>query len=140
MSMFDEIFEKAKDVTSAATKKTDTMVKISKLKLSGVQINNSIKSEYERLGAVVYEQIKSGEEDKEQVSAIVDVIDTYYGELSDITHKIEDLQNILVCPQCSLRNKTGATYCSNCGAKLAQEVESEVVDDDDSDTGFDSIE
>lgn len=138
MSVLDDIFEKAKDVTSAATKKTDAIVKISKIKLNCVQINNAIKTEFEHLGASLYDQMKSNEEDMNELMAIVEVIDGHYQELNELNHKLEELQNILVCPACGAKNKPGSAYCSRCGTKLAEE-EPDVMDEEDGDTGFDPV-
>ncbi len=141
MGLMDDIFEKAKDVTNAATKKTDSIVKISKLKIDSVQLSNAIKNDYERLGSIVYEQFKSDEQGTEAIMALIEVIDNRYKELNECTHKLEELQNIIVCGKCSTRNKNNSLYCTKCGARIAPVTEVPQNDEDDeNDTGFEIIE
>ena len=53
MSFLDDILDKGKTVVSSASKKTDTAVRFSKLKVKESQLNADIKAKNEKLGAVI---------------------------------------------------------------------------------------
>lgn len=132
MGMLEDILLKAKDVTNAATKKTDELVKVSKLKLTCVQINNDIKAAYEHLGSLVYHSMKADEENPSAIIKAVTEVDDLYDKLDEATAKLEELQKILTCPKCGTKNKLDSIYCSKCGTRLV------VVEAQDEGTSFDA--
>lgn len=149
MSFLDDLFSKAKDVSKAAGKKTDNLVKISKLKMQCATINNNIKSTYEKLGNIVYDMIKSDSENQTVLLGVVQEIDDLYKQLERTTKKLEKLRKIYSCPRCDEKNKATAVYCAKCGKKLVvtdsyeeNEVYADVDidEDDDDDIGFPSVE
>lgn len=118
MNVINELYEKAKEVTNAAGKKTDEIVQISRLKMNCVSINNEIKQRFEALGCQIYDMLKSGEEDTETLLVTVDQIDDLFKKLSDANAKIEELKKIMTCPKCSSRNRQDAIFCMKCGTRL----------------------
>ncbi|NMB30922.1 MAG: zinc ribbon domain-containing protein, partial [Clostridiales bacterium] len=118
MSFLDGVFSKAKDVTKAAGKKTDNLVKISKLKMQCATINSNIRSTYEKLGNIVYDMIKSDNENQTVLLGVVSEIDDLYKQLERTTKKLEKLKKIYSCPRCDEKNKSTAVYCSKCGQRL----------------------
>lgn len=149
MSFLDDVFSKAKDVTKAAGKKTDNLVKISKLKMQCATINNNIRSTYEKLGNTVYDMIKSDSENQTVLLGVVSEIDDLYKQLERTTKKLEKLRKIYSCPRCDEKNKATAVYCAKCGKRLVVTdsyedndiyVDVDIDDDDDDDIGFPSVE
>lgn len=134
MSFFDEVFSKAKDVTKAAGKKTDNLVKISKLKMQCATINSNIKATYEKLGNIVYGMIKSDNENQTVLLGVVSEIDELYKQLERTTKKLEKLRKIYSCPRCDEKNKATAVYCAKCGKRL---VVTDSYEDNDMYAGVD---
>lgn len=85
--MIEDIFGKAKQAASAAGKKTEELVEISKLKLSAMQVNTDIKALYEKLGSAVYSMQKAHYENPELVASLVEEIDDKRGDLKKIRDK-----------------------------------------------------
>ncbi len=81
MSVFDEMMEKAKQFANVAEKKTSVAVETSKLRLRVVQMNSMIQSNYERIGTMVYEQQKKGNDNSDLIAVCVSEIDTLLAEL-----------------------------------------------------------
>lgn len=133
MSVLNNIFNVAKEVTTAAGKKTDSYVQISKLKLSCVQINNEIKAKYEVLGNRVYDMMKAGEENEAEVLEMVTDIDNSFKKLTEATVKIEELRNNIVCATCGAPNKPDSLFCNKCGAKLVmpEKAPAEAADEEE---------
>ena len=65
MGVWEEIWDKTKDVANAAGKKTGEIVEISKYKIQVAQINGDIRSQYEKLGNAVYNMVKADYENPE---------------------------------------------------------------------------
>ncbi len=131
--MIEDIFGKAKQAASAAGKKTEELVEISKLKLSAMQVNTDIKALYEKLGSAVYSMQKAHYENPELVASLVEEIDDKRGDLKKIRDKIAVLQKAKECPCCQTKNPKEAYYCQKCGSKLpVQEdgTEAETQSDD----------
>ncbi len=116
--MIEDIFGKAKQAASAAGKKTEELVEISKLKLSAMQVNTDIKALYEKLGSAVYSMQKAHYENPELVASLVEEIDDKRGDLKKIRDKIAVLQKAKECPCCQTKNPKEAYYCQKCGSKL----------------------
>lgn len=112
--MIEDIFGKAKQAASAAGKKTEELVEISKLKLSAMQVNTDIKALYEKLGSAVYSMQKAHYENPELVASLVEEIDDKRGDLKKIRDKIAVLQKAKECPCCQTKNPKEAYYCQKC--------------------------
>lgn len=118
MGVWDDLFATAKSVTNSAAKKTDELVKISKLKMTSAQINGDIKTAYERLGRTVYDGIKADTDNPSAIARAVGEVDDLYRQLESVTAKLEELQDIRRCPKCDEKNKDDAVFCAKCGARL----------------------
>lgn len=151
MSFLDGLFSKAKDVTKAAGKKTDNLVKMSKLKMQCAAINSNIRSTYEKLGNTVYDMIKSDSENQTVLLGVVSEIDDLYRQFERVTKKIEKLKKIYSCPRCDEKNKATAVYCAKCGKRLVVtdsyedddiyvNVDIDQDEDDNDDVGFPPVE
>lgn len=125
MSFFDDVIKTGKDVVSAAGKKTDSAVRLSKLKVKETQVHNDIRAKYEKLGEFVYNASKSGEKDEAALSEQIKALNDLFTELEDISKQTDELKNIVTCPECGTKHKDDDTYCSKCGAKLPEKPKPE---------------
>lgn len=133
MGFFDNVLNTGKNVVSTAGKKTDSAVKLSKLKIRETQINNDIRSRYEKLGELCYQAYKAGEKNEDELNEQLTGLDNCYTELEDISKQTDELKNMVTCPKCGAKHKDDDIFCSICGAKLPEkpkpEPEPEAADD-----------
>ncbi len=114
----DSLFNRAKDVASAAGKKTGELMEISKLKMQSVQYHADMQKCYEKLGAMVYEMIKASAQDSNAISSCVDEVDYLNVKIEEIQNRINDLRNVVACEKCGALNPADSCYCAKCGEKL----------------------
>lgn len=120
MSFLDDILEKGKTVVSSASKKTDTAVRFSKLKVKESQLNADIKAKNEKLGAVIYDMSKTGVKESEEFDALLAQIDEDYAKLAEVEAQLDELKNVVTCPKCGAKTKNDNAYCPKCGEKLPE--------------------
>ena len=125
MSFFDNVISTGKNVVSSAGKKTDSAVKLSKLKIRETQINNDIRSRYEKLGELCYQAYKSGEKNEDELNEQLTGLDNCYNELEEISKQTDELKNMVTCPKCGAKHKDEDAFCSVCGAKLPEKPKPE---------------
>lgn len=138
MSFFDGVINTGKNVVSTAGKKTDSAVRLSKLKVRSTQINNDIRTRYEKLGEFVYQSTKSGEKNEEELNAQISGLNDCYAELEEISKQVDELRNIVTCPSCGAKHKDDDTFCSKCGAKLPEKPKPEPESDKEAETEADA--
>lgn len=112
------VLEKAKTLTDSGIKKTDEMIKISRLKLSCIKLDNEIKQKYTELGRSVYKMVKNDTADSDIIAGAVTEIEALYKKLARTRRKIEDVKRIVTCPVCGTKNKYDSEYCSECTHRL----------------------
>lgn len=125
MSFFDNVISTGKNVVSTAGKKTDSAVKLSKLKIKETQINNDIRARYEKLGELCYQAYKSNEKNEDELNEQLTGLDNCYNELEEISRQTDELKSMVTCPKCGAKHKDEAVFCSVCGAKLPEKPKPE---------------
>ena len=125
MSFFDNVISTSKNVVSNAGKKTDSAVKLSKLKIRETQINNDIRSRYEKLGELCYQAYKSGDKNDDELNEQLTGLDNCYNELEEISKQTDELKNMVTCSKCGAKHKDEDAFCSVCGAKLPEKPKPE---------------
>ncbi len=121
MASFEDFLNKAKDLAEVATQKTNDVVETSKLKYSKMQINTQVKQTYERLGNSVYLMKKSGNFNEPLLDKYVAEVDRLLDQLRKADQKIDDINKVITCPNCSSRNDRDAVFCSKCGSRLRRQ-------------------
>ncbi len=129
MGFLEDVFNTGKSVVSTAGKKTDEAVKISKLKIKESQINSEIRSKFEKLGEMIYQMKKSGEQDNVAFEAAIAAVDECYAQLDELDKQKDELRNQVACPACGLKTKDENAFCPKCGAKLPEKPVVEVEKD-----------
>ncbi|MCI8350552.1 MAG: hypothetical protein HFJ86_05205 [Oscillospiraceae bacterium] len=120
MGFVDELLDKAKYVAAKAGEKTNELVEVSRLKLACVGLNTNLEKQYQKLGHIVYDMVKSEENNEEAVFQCVDEIDQIMAEMQEINGKIDEMKGN-ICPTCKKVNPEGAVYCCFCGGALKTE-------------------
>ena len=120
MAALDDLVSKAKELADTVGKATGELVDDSRVKLQELKLSSELKDAYERLGSVVYDNIKNNTENQSLVDLVV-------GEIDQIRENMETLKASRspsdaverYCPQCGTTNGKEAVYCSRCGAPLS---------------------
>ena len=134
MSFLDDILDKGKSVVNSVSKNTDTAVRFSKLKVKESQINGDIKAKNEKLGAIIYDMVKTNVKENEEFDALIAQIDEDYTKLNEVEAELDALKNVVTCPKCGVKTKNDNAYCPKCGTKLPEKKVEEtetVVEEDD---------
>ena len=128
MSKLDELILKAKDLAGVAGSKTQEVVELTKLHLQVTQLKSDIDAKYQKLGEIVFELNKAGTQNDELIHMCVSEIQSQLDELAALNHKIDEMKNVVKCPQCMAANPVGALYCSRCGFSLKAQVSEQQED------------
>lgn len=118
MEMFDKFAEKAKEIAGAASKKTEATVEISRLKLRLSQTDSQLKSTFERIGTLVYEESQGFADNADLTEICIKEASNLEREKKELLQKISLLKDKRVCPKCKSENPSDKKYCSECGSKL----------------------
>ncbi len=114
----DTLKDKAVKLKDAGLKKADEIYRISKLKLTCVQLDNQIKAKYTALGKMVYGMVKHDSANSEKIAESVMEIEQLYGKMRKVYAEIESAKQIITCPVCGTKNKFSNTYCTVCSHRL----------------------
>lgn len=131
MSFIDDVISTGKNAVSAAGKKTDEVVRFSKLKMKESSLNSDIKNKYEKLGELIYQMAKSGDKDNAEFDKYVAELDECYSGLAEIAAQLDELRSEVTCPKCGAKTKKDNAFCPKCGTKLPEKpAEAETVSED----------
>ncbi|MEG0894202.1 MAG: hypothetical protein RSE93_00690 [Oscillospiraceae bacterium] len=128
MDMFDNLFDRAKEVYDAASKKTCEVYETSKLKLEIVNLNNEIKKLYEKLGSCVYSMVKADYENQDVLDSITEEIDDCKIRINYLQKKLGEMKNFIICENCGAKNSQDNFYCKNCGTRIKSEFSDEYAE------------
>lgn len=116
MSGFDELFLKAKELANVAGNKAQELTELAKLRMQATQLKSDIDANYLKLGEIIYELNKAGAENEELIEMCIAEITAQLEELEALNAKIDEMKNVVKCPNCMAANPIGAIYCARCGA------------------------
>lgn len=130
--VFKDKLSSAKDgaekFAKIAIDKTTNVVDITKLNLAKNEADSKINKLYTKIGEIVYEQYKNGEEFGGDIGEIMIEIDKFKAEAEELKEQIASLKSTAACPECGQQNDKLSEYCSKCGAKLTENSDIEEED------------
>lgn len=129
MGFFEDVINTTKSVAESAGKKTDEVVKITKLKTKKSQLKSDLKSKFLKLGEMSYEMKKAENADNEAFEAVVAEIDALYEELHKVEAELDEVKQVITCSACGAKTANENAFCPKCGAKLPEKPEKPVVED-----------
>ncbi len=88
MGFFDELGEKAKKGLDIAGEKTNELVGVAKVKYEIAGLNGDLGKAFEKLGRLVYEGSKSGEDHQGRVEEMLSQIDELKARLADAQDRL----------------------------------------------------
>jgi ribosomal protein L40E len=123
----------SKKTTEAYQSAKDKTTKISgELKLKGKISENKekINKEYQEIGKIVYEKMKSGEDaSKEDITPKCEEIERLKEEIEKAEVEILALKDIKKCADCGAELALTAEFCSKCGSKQPVIEKVEIVEE-----------
>ena len=128
---FTNLTNMFKDTLENAGKKTGEMVEVSKMKLQIAQQRAELSKAYEKLGAMVYDMMKSNAQDSSAIDVCIDEIDFIFSKIAEAEGKVNVLKKVSICASCGAEVALDACFCSKCGAKIErpEPVVEEVVEE-----------
>ena len=119
----EEIVVKAKAAATALGEKAGQYVDISKLKFKLIELKSDLKSEFENLGKITYENSKNNIEDSSNITVCVAQIDNLKLQIEELERQMAAMKNKVICHACRSQNEIGAVYCTKCGEKISDVIE-----------------
>ncbi|MBP3284659.1 MAG: zinc ribbon domain-containing protein [Clostridia bacterium] len=113
----------------AATEKSGKLIEEAKLRLQIASENDKISEKLEEIGAIVYEDYKSGESNYTSFEDLCKEIEESELAVSTMNAKILEMKKLKQCPICENVVGRNDKYCSKCGAE--QEVTEEPEEEEE---------
>lgn len=136
MSKFDDFIDEfvfmAKNAAGVASKKTEEVVEISKLKYQIKQAEWDLEKAYAKLGAIVYESKRSSEDFSDAILLATSEIDDLKQKAAHMEDTLRTYRKVKKCAKCGQDSDSSAAFCVHCGAPLEDDpipVEVEVEPD-----------
>ncbi|MCR4693079.1 MAG: zinc ribbon domain-containing protein [Firmicutes bacterium] len=127
-NFWDDFKDGASRFAKKAIDKTTTAVDITKLNLAKSDTEGKISKLYTKIGEIIYNRYKEGNEFDSDISEVFVEIDKFKAELDEICEQISSLKNTVACQGCGQQNPKGSQFCSKCGEKLSAEEEANEED------------
>lgn len=118
MNNFDVIMNKARELVNVASKKTNEVISISKLKMEHLNMTTDLQKKYENLGMLCYREFKTSSDNSAAIKQLVQEIDELSIKIDQYKDEISKIKNMIICPICGNRNLKNSVYCSACGSPL----------------------
>jgi len=115
-----------------ATEKSGNLIEEAKLRFQIASENDKISEKLEEIGAVVYEDFKSGTSNYPDFEDLCKEIEESEASVQEMRNKILEMKKLKQCAVCGTEISKEDRYCSKCGAE--QEVELEAYEADDIET------
>lgn len=119
----EKIMQYTKKTQEVVAQKSGEVAKMTKLKMSIVSTEGKIKEAYATIGRIVYEAYRDDEGDSDAIETKCRELDDLYADLEQLKAEYAAVRNMKRCEACGTDNNAEATYCSKCGAVLAQMVD-----------------
>lgn len=136
MKAFEEFISKAKGAVDVIGEKAGQLVDVSKQNLKLIDLKSQLKSEFEALGKVVYENYGKENNENPELASRIQSIKLITEEIEKLKMQIAFTKNKILCKSCGHNNEVGSLYCAKCGENLKKggspiiEEEKDNSDDD----------
>lgn len=115
---FDDLIYAVKDVADVATKKTEEVVGVSKLKLEICRVEREIQDLYKKIGQSTYQSIKNDCKNQEYIDSLCERVEDQLEYLKELQEQIADKKDKVICHNCNQQNEKDNLYCKRCGSKI----------------------
>lgn len=128
MDFFNKLGKKTTEAYQTAKEKTTKLSGEIKLKSKISECKEKINNQYQEIGKLVYEKMKSGEDaSKEDITPKCEEIERLKEEIERAEVEILALKDIKKCVSCDAELALNAEFCSKCGTKQPKVEEPKVV-------------
>ncbi len=118
MEFFDEVVNKAKEAFDVASKKTNEVVSVQKLKFEAASMESKLSKDFETLGRLVFDGQQNHVDHGDSIAALIEEIRVKQEKLASLKDQILKMKGKTLCAHCGAALQTGAMYCSFCGASV----------------------
>lgn len=118
---FDDLLFAMKDVADVATKKTEEVVGITKIKLEKCRVEKEVQDMYKKIGQATYQSRIDGCKNEEYINSLCDTIKDQLQYLQELDKEIADKKDMVICDNCKQQNERDNVYCKRCGSKIKTE-------------------
>ena len=118
MDFIDNAVVKAKEVIDVACKKTNQIVNTQKQKIDVTGLENKLNKDYQRLGAIYFEEIKDSEIENCEIRELVDAIKAKKEKINKLKEEIIAAKKKRICASCGAAIDKNSVFCNLCGVKL----------------------
>ncbi len=123
MDFIDDAVTKAKEAIDIACKKTNEVVNTQKQKFDIAALENKRAKDFEMLGMLYYESLKTGSMNDKKINAVVNEITAKNKKIKQLNEEMNSIKNKRICPKCGSAVDNLSNYCGVCGEKLVFESE-----------------
>lgn len=121
MDFIDDAVTKAKEAIDIACKKTNEVVNTQKQKFDIAALENKRAKDFEMLGMLYYESLKTGSMNDKKINAVVNEITAKNKKIKQLNEEMNSIKNKRICPKCGSAVDNLSNYCGVCGEKLVFE-------------------
>lgn len=118
MGFFEDAVLTVKKTGKNIGDKANEQYGVLKKKVSVTEVKNKIKAAYTDMGRIVYEAKKSQVDCGDKLTPYIALIDDLNRQLATLQAEIDQLKNVVTCPNCQSANPSSAEFCASCGSKL----------------------
>lgn len=118
MEWFDKVKDTAAKTAKIAKEKSGELYEVTRLTFAINELETKIDKLFKNIGMLTYRDYENGAEFSEDITLLLQDIDSKYEEISAIKEEINKIKNVEVCPKCQKTNPTDANFCLSCGEKL----------------------
>lgn len=113
--------KKAEEVVDVVSKKTEQTVEIQKIKSRIHTMERNNERDYQDIGKMLYDKFKKGEAVDELFVEFCEAIAEREDSIESAKQEIAELKGMDLCEHCGAFVDEKATFCSKCGAKVAED-------------------
>ncbi len=119
------VSKKTGEAFDVVAKKTEQTVEIQKIKSQIHVMEKNNDRDYRDIGKMIYDKFKRGEGADAEFIDLCDAIAEREEAIANAKEEIAGIKGLDVCPNCDAHIESNATFCSQCGAKVGTEDDSE---------------
>lgn len=131
MGILDDVVVNAKSAAETVGRTAEKLMDVSKLKIAIAEVNAEITKRYQALGEYVYDNNADVLSSDAEATGLVSEIGELKVQAESMNRELLGKQNKKACCKCGTLCAVAASFCSVCGAKLAQEEKKEAENKDD---------
>ncbi len=117
-----EYVENAKKVLTSATKKvlrkSSEIYETTKVSLKISSLKSDIDAKYAEIGKAAYKSYKGEEISSDAAEKLFMEIDKINDEIAELSQKLSDMKDVVICPECGSEISKDSMFCANCGERI----------------------